>query len=455
MIPKEESQQVEFKLIWKDEYLKQLCGFANSQGGSMYFGVNDHGKVVGLQNTKRLLEEIPNKGANLMGIVLHVDLLFENSLPYLLLKVPQSSQPVSLRGKYYVRSGSTTQELNGFALQNFLLKRHNLTWDEVGVETASFEDIDISTVKRFIELAISANRLHADARNLPLSSLFKNLHLLDESKQIKRVALLAFASDPMRFFPSMSVKIGRFVSETNIVVQDVIESNLFTTIENVMDILKTKYLKSVISYKGIHREEQLEYPVRALREAILNALIHRDYTGAVTQIRVNNYSLEIWNAGLLPEELKIEMLFEQHASIPRNRSLANLFFRAGYIESWGRGTIAIAQECKEYGLPIPSFSEQFGGFAIDFYKPEQVTPQVTPQVNALIGVVEGTMTREVLQDLLRISNRKYFREEYIKPALELDLIEMTIPNKPNSKNQKYKLTPKGRLYLKGIGSDKV
>ncbi|MCK9401518.1 MAG: ATP-binding protein [Bacteroidales bacterium] len=123
MIPKEESQQVEFKLIWKDEYLKQLCGFANSQGGSMYFGVNDHGKVVGLQNTKRLLEEIPNKGANLMGIVLHVDLLFENSLPYLLLKVPQSSQPVSLRGKYYVRSGSTTQELNGFALQNFLLKR--------------------------------------------------------------------------------------------------------------------------------------------------------------------------------------------------------------------------------------------------------------------------------------------------------------------------------------------
>ena len=259
----------------------------------------------------------------------------------------------------------------------------------------------------------------------------------------------------MRFFPSMSVKIGRFVSETNIVVQDVIESNLFTTIENVMDILKTKYLKSVISYKGIHREEQLEYPVRALREAILNALIHRDYTGAVTQIRVNNYSLEIWNAGLLPEELKIEMLFEQHASIPRNRSLANLFFRAGYIESWGRGTIAIAQECKEYGLPIPSFSEQFGGFAIDFYKPEQVTPQVTPQVNALIGVVEGTMTREVLQDLLRISNRKYFREEYIKPALELDLIEMTIPNKPNSKNQKYKLTPKGRLYLKGIGSDKV
>ena len=282
MLPKEESQRVEFKLIWKDEYLKQLCGFANSQGGSMYLGVNNHGNVVGLQNTKKLLEGIPNKGANLMGIILQVDLLFENDLPYLLIKVPQSLQLVSLRGKYYVRSGSTTQELTGLALQDFLLKRQNLTWDEVGVGSASFEDIDISTVKRFVELAISANRLHPDARNFSLNSLFQNLHLLDESKQIKRVALLAFAYDPMRFFPSMSVKIGRFVSQTNIVVQDVIENNLFTTIETVIDILKTKYLKSVISYKGIHREEQLEYPDMALREAILNALIHRDYTGAVT-----------------------------------------------------------------------------------------------------------------------------------------------------------------------------
>jgi len=112
MIPKEESQQVEFKLIWKDDYLKQLCGFANSQGGSIYLGVNDQGKVVGINNAKRLLEEIPNKGANLMGIVMQVDLLFENGLSYLLLKVHQSSQPVSLRGKYYARSGTTNQEVN-------------------------------------------------------------------------------------------------------------------------------------------------------------------------------------------------------------------------------------------------------------------------------------------------------------------------------------------------------
>ena len=199
-------------------------------------------------------------------------------------------------------------------------------------------------------------------------------------------------------------------------------------------------MKSIISYRGIHREERLEFPVKALREAILNALIHRDYTGAVTQIRVNNNSLEIWNAGLLPEELKIEMLYGQHASIPRNRSLANLFFRAGYIESWGRGTIAIAQECKEYGLPAPSFNEQFGGFTIGFYKAEHDTQHDTQQIINLLSVISGEMTRDELQDILNLKDREQFRSAYLKPALEAGFIEMTLP--------KYRLTDKGNYYLK-------
>jgi ATP-dependent DNA helicase RecG len=450
-----ESHNVEFKSDWKDEYLKQICGFTNADGGMMYIGVNDQGFVTGIENVKRLLEEIPNKAANLMGVILQVKLAYDNGLPYISIAIPKSTLPVSLRGKYYSRSGTTTQEMNGTALYSFLMNRHNLSWDEVGIETANFGDIESSSVKKFIELSIAANRLTPEARTMDLPMLFENLHLMDESGHIRRSALLAFARDPMRFFPTMYVKIGRFVSDTNIIVQDVIESNLFTMIENVMDILKTKYLKSLISYRGINRIEQLEYPVSTLREAILNALIHRDYTGSFTQIRVNNDNFEIWNAGLLPEELKIEMLFHQHASIPRNRSLANLFFRAGYIEAWGRGTIAIVQECLEFKLPTPTFSEQFGGFAVSFFKQIQVTPQVTPQdtpqvatqVNGLIRVFEGEMSREVLQDLLNISNRKYFRKEYIKPALELGIIEMTIPGKPNSKNQKYRLTQKGKQIL--------
>lgn len=254
MIPKIETQEIEFKIIWKDDYLKQLCGFANSLGGCMYVGVNDDGEIAGIQHTKRLLEEIPNKVMNLMGIAVKVELLFENTLSYLLITVPPCNHPVSLRGKFYKRSGTTTQELNGAALQNFVLIKNQLTWDEIGVENASFSDINQATVKRFIEFAISANRLHTDARNADLPVLFNQLHLLDDFNRIKRAAILAFGNDPLKYFPSMGVKIGRFLSETNIVVQDVIENNLFNIIETVIEILKSKYIKSIISYNGIHRE---------------------------------------------------------------------------------------------------------------------------------------------------------------------------------------------------------
>jgi ATP-dependent DNA helicase RecG len=133
MNSKIESQKIELKSVWKDEYLRQICGFSNADGGTMYIGVNDQGKVIGVENVKRLLEELPNKAANLMGVILQVNLLYDNGLPYISITVPKSSLPVSLRGKYYSRSGTTTQEMNGTALYSFLLNRHNLSWDEVGI----------------------------------------------------------------------------------------------------------------------------------------------------------------------------------------------------------------------------------------------------------------------------------------------------------------------------------
>ena len=261
----------------------------------------------------------------------------------------------------------------------------------------------------------------------------------------------------------MFVKIGRFITGTDIIVQDVIEDNLFVTVEKVLAILKSKYLKANISYKGIHRQEQLEYPENALREAVLNAVVHRDYTGVFTQIRVNNAGLDIWNAGQLPFGLNVEMLYGQHASIPRNRTLAGIFFRAGYIEAWGRGTVSIVEECKKNGLPVPVFTEEFGGFSVSFKKGSMhVTMQdamqdtvqdtinderVLTKMKELLAHFKGEMTREELQAKVNIKNRDYFRLAYIIPALENGLIEMMYPEKPRSKFQKYRLTPKGISVL--------
>jgi ATP-dependent DNA helicase RecG len=368
LITKHESHDTEFKSAWKDEYLRQICGFANANGGKMYIGIDDYGHIEGVQNSKKLLEDIPNKGMNLMGLLLNVTLHSEDNKNYVIITIPESHLPVSLRGKYYYRNGTTTQEITGNALYDFLYKKQNITWDGIGVRNASLADIDKDTIIRFVELSIAANRLSNDARNQTILQLFKHLNLLDDEQHIKRAALLAFASEPCRFFPSMYLKIGKFISDIDVVSQDVIEDNLFRTIEKTMDILKTKYLKTEILYKGIHREEKLEYPETALREAILNAIVHRDYSGTFSQIRIYNNSLQVWNAGKLPGELTIEMLYKQHASVPRNRELANLFFRAGYIEAWGRGTLTIVNSCKEMGIPLPAYTEQFGGLSVKLSK---------------------------------------------------------------------------------------
>jgi ATP-dependent DNA helicase RecG len=155
-------------------------------------------------------------------------------------------------------------------LQDFLLRRHNLTWDDIGVEEATLNHIDPNTVKRFIEKAILANRISPDARDFDMQTLFENLNLFDKNGAIKRAAILAFGKDPMRFFPTASYKIGRFISDTDIVVQDVIEDNLFVTADKVIPLLKSKYLKAFIRYEGLQRIEELEYPEKALREAVFH-----------------------------------------------------------------------------------------------------------------------------------------------------------------------------------------
>lgn len=108
-----ENQMVEWKAVWKDEYLKWICGFANAQGGKIFIGVDDEGNVIGLKNGRKLLEEISNKVQTTMGIVANVNLISQGTLEYLEVDVPMSSFPVNYKGEYYYRSGSTKQQLKG------------------------------------------------------------------------------------------------------------------------------------------------------------------------------------------------------------------------------------------------------------------------------------------------------------------------------------------------------
>ena len=363
-----ESQNIEFKEKWKDEYLKWICGFANSNGGSIYIGKNDEGKVVGLENSKKLLEDIPNKTRDTLGIIVDVYLFETSNGDYIEIKIEKQPFPVNYKGQYHYRSGSTKQELKGVALDNFLLQKRGKKWDGVPVSNISISDLDIDTFKLFKKLASENNRIEDSVLTDTNKNLIENLQL-QENQYLKRAGILLFHPNPDNFITGAYIKIGYFRTDDDLIYQDEVHGNIFNQIEKTIELLFSKYLKSLISYEGIHRKEKFEFPKEAIREALLNAIAHKDYaSGIPIQISVYDEKLMIWNEGHLPQNWTIENLKKKHPSKPYNPDIANTLFRAGYIESWGRGTLKIIKKVKEYNLPEPEFNYEGADFWVIFRK---------------------------------------------------------------------------------------
>ena len=157
-----ESQNVEWKESWHDKYLQWVCGFANAQGGELYIGVNDAGEVVGVDNAKRLLEDIPNKMQTTMDVVASVDLLTDGDKEYIRITVKPSIHPVSYRGSYHYRSGSTKQQLTGLALTQFLMEKAGLHWEDEPIDGVGVDDLDKESFDIFRREALRRDRMSAE-----------------------------------------------------------------------------------------------------------------------------------------------------------------------------------------------------------------------------------------------------------------------------------------------------
>jgi ATP-dependent DNA helicase RecG len=281
-----EQQNIEYKQSWHDDYLKWVCGFANAQGGIIFIGKDDKNKVVGISDYKKLMDEIPNKVKDLMGILVDVNLHDEKGLYFLEIITQPYAVPISLRGRYYYRSGSTKQELIGVALTDYLLRKSGKTWDEVSEPTATLDDIDDASLKSYIAASLHAGRI-ADVEGLSKADLIAKLRLTDDNGNIKRAAIVLLGKNPAKFFNNCVVKIGRFGKDSSdIRFQETVEGNIVYLLKEVMEQLNRKFFTRVISFEGMQRIEKGEYPIAALREMLLNALVHRNYLGpSVVQMR--------------------------------------------------------------------------------------------------------------------------------------------------------------------------
>jgi ATP-dependent DNA helicase RecG len=393
-----EQQNIEYKQSWHDDYLKWVCGFANAIGGIIYIGKDNDGKVKHLANYAKLLEDIPNKIRNAMGIICDVQLHDEKDKKYISIKVNPYSVAVSLRGRFYYRTGSTNLELTGVELNEFLLKKAGKTWDDVIEEGATIKDIDEKSITKFIEDSKEKGRM-PETKGLSAFQILEKLQLTDVRK-LKRAAIVLFGKDPNRFYPNVQVKIGRFGKDsTDLKFQEVVEGNLVQMLDEVQLQLNHKFLTRPVDFVGMQRVEKDEYPVASLREMLLNALVHRTYMGAHIQLRVYDDKLSIWNEGGLPFGLRLEELKVEHNSRPRNPKIAKACFMAGYIDTWGRGTLKIYNSCAEHGLPEPDIIEKDGGFMVTLYKAAQggdeggvIGGEVSGVIGGAIGGVIDSLT---------------------------------------------------------------
>lgn len=238
-----ESQNIEYKSSWRDEYLKWVCGFANANGGKIYIGVEDDAphNVIDLPDVDKLMEDIPNKVRDILCIMVDVNLLYEGEKRYIEIVVDPYPYPVTYKGQYHYRSGSTKQELKGAALNKFLLERIGIRWCNVPVPSVKLEDLSIESIKDFKDSGIRKKRMDANVLVDSTSELLTSLDMMVDG-QITRAGVLMFHPNPDKLFPGAFIKIGFFRSDSDLVFQDEIHGSLVQQADRAVDILATKYM---------------------------------------------------------------------------------------------------------------------------------------------------------------------------------------------------------------------
>jgi ATP-dependent DNA helicase RecG len=355
-------------------------------------------------------------------------------------------------------------------------------WENEPVpDDVTLADLDEDEIFRSLENAIRLGRLE-DPSSRDLESTLRGFELIRNGKLLNAAVALYGKTKRLKvLYPQFCVRVARFRGVNRL--SDFADNReywggAFALLRRAESFLMdhVPIAGRVIPGKMV-REDQPMYPTRATREALANALCHRDYTIAGGAVAVAMYDdhLEITNPGEFHFGVTPEKLAQPHESKPWDPIIAGVFYRSGIIEKWGLGTLNIIDWCRENNNPEPAWSEQAGSVFATF-KPAvlrgspQVTGEVTGEVagevtGEVAGEVTGEVTGEVvrllnamgevpltrheLQNKLGLQSQASFRDRYMIPALEAGLIEMTIPDKPKSRMQKYRLTDKGEKIPDG------
>jgi ATP-dependent DNA helicase RecG len=370
LISQGESDTLEFKTNFNKEAIESCGAFANTRGGHLLIGVAGNGTVTGVQIGDETFNHWRNQVVQSSDPTIIPDIESQNIEGKTIAVITLQNwpiKPVAIRGRHYKRVGSSNRAMNAQEVTLLHLETTGGSWDHLEKDDSTVEDIDIDQINRYISKSQRTGRKQIGKDEDPIDVL-KKLHLIKGDKPTF-ASLLLFGKEDRDFLSQAEIHCGRFLRETDIDDDRMITGTLISQIEEALEFVKKHIKKSIRIKETATREDVWEYPLDAIREAIINAVCHRDYTlPSKTEIRIFDDSINIWNPGGLPRGLSIDDLYKPHPSVLRNKGIAAVLYDMGYIEQWGSGMERMRQACLEANLPEPRFEEYQGGFRIAFSK---------------------------------------------------------------------------------------
>ncbi|MEA2055155.1 MAG: helix-turn-helix domain-containing protein [Candidatus Thermoplasmatota archaeon] len=374
LITEGESEKVEFKpsLSQTDKIMESISAFSNTKGGMIFIGVSDKGEVLGIDIGERTIETLANRIKQSTDPTIYPSISVEDidGKNVIVVEVKESkSKSVFAFDRVYKRVGKSNHRVSSDEIRKIALEGRKVYWDEQICKGASTEDINEGKIKWFLKEARREREL-----NIPIDAsvdkVLMRLNLLKD-KALTNASILLFGKSPQKFFLQAEVRCIRFKGNKPVkpfIDMRVISGNIIDQVDKSLDFILEHIPKAVWLAGKPQREEKYQYPQDALREAIVNAICHRNYEerGNI-QIRVFDDFLEVWSPGKLPEPLTPEDLKKTHKSIPRNPLIARQFFWIKFVEEVGTGTNDMIDYCREWGIPEPEFKHVTGDFVVTFF----------------------------------------------------------------------------------------
>ena len=453
-----EGSMLEYKESLSSSFARDFVAFANSAGGKILLGVRDNGTAVGVRDSNRLRAQIQDIARNCDP---PVKVLVETVGKVMVIIVRESdNKPVQCREGFFWRQGAVTQKLSRDEIRGFFRSEGAIRFELTICQKFRYpEDFDWNKFDAWIK----QSQITPSGR---IEDVLVNIEVAERSGKrlvFRNAGVLFFAKNVSHFFPQAYVTclLAKGTDKVNILDRKDFTGGLVSDIEESLRFIE-RNTRTGYRIEKLRREDVPEYPIRALREAITNAIMHRDYFEAGANVFVEIYDdrIEISNPGGLPKGLRKEELGTR--SVRRNPLIADLLHRIALIEKAGTGIRRMREEAKKHKCPEPKFTVD-GFFTATFWPNLEiacrVTPQVTPEVK---GEVTEQVTEQVaimlqtaceprslkeLQSVVGLKHRPHFLKAYLEPLLAAKWLEMTIPDKPRSPKQRYRTTDLGRKML--------